>query len=211
MLNIVFFYRVKELFKSNQTRYGVSPVYLDSKTKTIFAIAFLEKKFVFQSETSTYSLILFSKIWKFHRVKELFKSNQTWYGVSPVYLDSKTKRISAIVFLEKKFVFQSEISTYSLILFSKILKFYWVKELSKSIQTRHGVSPVYLDFKTKKYFCYSLPRKKVSFSYGNLRISRITNFKKGLFHRVKELSKVNQTDIPDYQYYLGCNAKKWSA
>ena len=28
----------------------------------------------------------------------------------------------------------------------------------------------------RKNFWYSLPRKKVSFSYGNLRISRITNF-----------------------------------
>ena len=42
-------------------------------------------------------------------------------------------------------------------------------------------------------FGYSLPRKKVSISYGNLRISQITNFKKGLFHRVKESFKSNQT------------------
>ena len=27
------------------------------------------------------------------------------------------------------------------------------------------------------------------------------------FYGVKELFKVNQIDIPDYQYYLGCNAK----
>ena len=26
---------------------------------------------------------------------------------------------------------------------------------------------------------------------------------------VKELFKVNQIDIPDYQYYSSCNAKKW--
>ena len=50
------------MFKSNQTRHGVSPVYLESNTKQIFVIACLEKKFVFQSEISTYSLILFSKI-----------------------------------------------------------------------------------------------------------------------------------------------------
>ena len=29
-----------------------------------------------------------------------------------------------------------------------------------------------------------------------------------LCHRIKELFKVNQIDIPDYQYYLGCNAKR---
>ena len=46
------------------------------------------------------------------------KSN--WHGVSHVYLECKTKRSFGIACLEKKFVFRSEISTYSLILFSKI-------------------------------------------------------------------------------------------
>ena len=32
--------------------------------------------------------------------------------------------------------------------------------------------------------------------------------KKKKFYGVKELFKVNQIDIPDYQYYLGCNAKR---
>ena len=53
---------VKDLSKSNQTRYGVSHGYLESTTKRIFAIACLGKKFVFQSEILTYPLILFSKI-----------------------------------------------------------------------------------------------------------------------------------------------------
>ena len=30
----------------------------------------------------------------------------------------------------------------------------------------------------------------------------------GLFHRVKELSEVNQIDIPNSQHYLYCNAKR---
>ena len=33
-------------------------------------------------------------------------------------------------------------------------------------------------------------------------------FKNIEIYRVKELFKVNQIDIPDYQYYLGCNAKR---
>ena len=103
------FYRIKELSKCNQTRYGVSHVYLESKIEKIVSIACLGKKFVFQSVIQTYSLILFSKIQKFYRIKELSKSNQTWYGVSQVYLESKTKRIFAIACLGKKFVFQSEI------------------------------------------------------------------------------------------------------
>ena len=69
------------------------------------------------------------------------------------YLGCNAKKLVRLTFIEKKFVSQSEISTYSLILFSKIVQFY----------------------------------------------------------RVKELFKVNQIDIPDYQYYLGCNAKNWSA
>ena len=50
-------------------------MYVESKTERIFVIACLGKKFVFQSEISTFSLILFSKIEKFYRVKELFKVN----------------------------------------------------------------------------------------------------------------------------------------
>ena len=46
----------------NQTRYGVFHGYLDGKTKRIVAIACLGKKLVLQSEVSSYSLILFSKI-----------------------------------------------------------------------------------------------------------------------------------------------------
>ena len=60
------------------------------------------KKFVFQSEISAYSLILFSRKHKFYWVKELFKSNRTRYGVSNVHLEGKTKRIFAIACLGKK-------------------------------------------------------------------------------------------------------------
>ena len=36
------------------------------------------------------------------------------------YLDCNAKRVNRLTFLEKKLVFQSEILTYSLILFSKL-------------------------------------------------------------------------------------------
>ena len=104
----------------NQTRYAVYHGQVESKTKRILAIACLGKKLVLQSEICEYFEYLISKIGLFHRVKELFKSNQTGYGVSRVYLESRTKRIFAIACLGKKFVFQSEISSYSLIRFSKI-------------------------------------------------------------------------------------------
>ena len=50
ILKIGLYRRVQELFKSNQTRYGVSPVYLECKTERIFAIACLGKKLVFHTE-----------------------------------------------------------------------------------------------------------------------------------------------------------------
>ena len=87
-------------------------MYVESKTKRIFVIARLGKKFLFQSEISTYSLILFSKILKFYRIKELSKSNQTRHGVSHLYLESKTKRIFVIACLGKKLVFHTEICNY---------------------------------------------------------------------------------------------------
>ena len=110
------------MFKSNQTWYAVSSVYVESRTKIIFAIACLGKKLVFHTEICEYFEYLISKIGHFHRVKELFKSNQTGYGVYHGQVESKTKRILPLACLGKKFVFQSEISTfayYSLILFSK--------------------------------------------------------------------------------------------
>ena len=166
-------------------------MFVESKTEIIFVIACLGKKFVFQSEISTFSLILFSKISKFHRVKELFKSNQTRYGVSPVYLKSKTERVFGIACLGKKFVFQSEISTYSLILFSKISKFHRVRELFKSNQTRNGVSPVYLESKTERVFGIACLGKKFVFQSEISTFSLILFSKIEKFYRVKELFKVN--------------------
>ena len=51
-------------------------MYVESKTRKNFVIAYLGKKFVFHSEFLTYSLILFSKIEKFYRIKNFFKVNQ---------------------------------------------------------------------------------------------------------------------------------------
>ena len=52
------------------------------------------------------------KIGVFHRVKELFKSDQIGYGVSHVFLDYKTKRIFAIACLGEKLVLHTEICDY---------------------------------------------------------------------------------------------------
>ena len=106
-------------------------MYLESETERIFGIACLGKKLAFDTETCYYFEYIFSKIGLFDRVKELFKSNQTRYGVSPVYLESKTQRIFGIAYLGKKLAFDTEICDYFEYLISKTEKFYRVKELFK--------------------------------------------------------------------------------
>ena len=107
----------------------------------------------------------------------MFKSNQTRYRVFRVYLESRTKRIFAIACLGKKFVFQSEISSYSLILFLKnieILSGQGVVQIKpNSLWSIPCVPRVY----NKKNFCYSLPRKKVRISIGNIQLFAYSIFK----------------------------------
>ena len=85
----------------NQTVYGVYHGCLESKTERIFGIACLGKKLVFHTETCDYFQYLIFKYSIFYRVKELFQSNQTWYGVSPVKLEYETERIFGIACLGK--------------------------------------------------------------------------------------------------------------
>ena len=48
-------------------------------------------------------------------------------------------------------------------------------------QTGYGVYHGCLECKTKTELCYSSPTKKVSFSYGNLLLFQINNFKNRSF------------------------------
>ena len=59
------------------------------------------KNLVFHTELCDYFQYLIFKYNIFHRVKELFKSKQSRYGVSHGYLVDKTKRIFGISCLEK--------------------------------------------------------------------------------------------------------------
>ena len=103
------FRRVKELSKSNRTWNRVFPVYLESKTKTIFGIACLGKKLALFTEICDYFQFLIFKYSVFHRVKELLKSNQTGHGVYHGYLDCKTRIMITIACLGKKLAFHTEI------------------------------------------------------------------------------------------------------
>ena len=84
ILKIDLFHRVKKLFNSNQTEHGVYHENLKCKTKKNFGIAGLGKKLRFHTEICVFREKQILKMDLFHRVKKLFKSNQTWYGVSPV-------------------------------------------------------------------------------------------------------------------------------
>ena len=76
--------------------------YLGCYTARMVSPTFLEKKLVFHTEICDLfkSLILIYSI--FHRVKELFKSNQTRNGVFQVYIEPRGKIFSGIACLWKK-------------------------------------------------------------------------------------------------------------
>ena len=93
------------------------------------------------------------------------------------HLDCNTKRMARLAFLEIKFVSQSEISTFSLILFSKIEKFCRIKELFKVNQIDIPDYQYHLGCNTKKNGPPSFPRKKVRISIGNLDFFAYTIFK----------------------------------
>ena len=64
---------------------------------------------------------------------------------------------------------------------------------------------MYLESKKNGIAC---PGKRLGFHTENCDFRGKRTLKKGLFHRVKELFKVNQIGIPDYQYYLSCNKER---
>ena len=70
----------------------------------------------------------------------------------------------AIAYLGKKLGFHTKFCEFRDWRILKIGLFHLVKEFFKSIQTWCGVSPVKVECRRKKYFCYNLSRKKVSFS-----------------------------------------------
>ena len=95
------------------------------------------------------------------------------------YLSYNAKRKVHLTFLEKKFVFQSELATYSLIIAYSIFKSLEFLLGEGFVQIRpNSAWSITNAVKAwnKKNFRYSLPRKKDSFPYANLRTSRLANF-----------------------------------
>ena len=65
-----------------------------------------------------------------------------------------------------------------------------IKELSKSNQTRYGVSHVYVECKTKRIFGIACLGKKVSISYGNFLLFRISNLENRSFSYGQKLLEI---------------------
>ena len=94
--------------------------YLDCNAKRTVRLTFLEKSSYFNRSYRLIRLFYFQKYGNFYRIKELFKVNQNDIPNNQRYLGPNAKTTVRLTFLEKKFVFQSELSTHSRILFSKI-------------------------------------------------------------------------------------------
>ena len=82
------------------------------QNKNNFWYSLPRKKLVFHTEICDYFQCLIFKSSIFHRVKELFKWNQSRYGVFHGYLECKTKRVFGIACLERKLVFHTEICEF---------------------------------------------------------------------------------------------------
>ena len=106
--------------------------YLGCNAKRMVHLTLIQKKLVFYTEISTFSLIDFSKIVDFYRIIELLKANQTDIPDYQYYVGFNTKRMVGLTFIQKKLVIYTEISTFSLIEFSKIVDFYRIIELLKA-------------------------------------------------------------------------------
>ena len=103
-------------------------------------------------------------VWRIPRVGRLWDRKSFWYSLPRKQVSFSYGKLQ---------LFRLNCNYW----ISKIGLFRRVKELCKWNQTWYGVSPVYIESETKRFFCYNLPRKKVSFSYGFVQLFQINNSK----------------------------------
>ena len=182
LIRLFYFQKYINFFGSrscpNRTKPGMEyPMCSQSVKQKEFLVQLVqEKSSYFNRNVRLIRLFYFQKSRNFIG-KELSISNQTRYGVSHVYLECKTKRIFGIACLGKKFVFQSEISTYSLILFSKIQKFY--RSRSCPSRTKLGMEyPMCTQSVKQKEFLVQLVQEKSSYFNRKFRLIRLFYFQK---------------------------------
>ena len=75
-------------------------------------------------------------------------------------------------------------------------------------QTGYGVYHGYLDCKTKRIFAIACAGRKLVFPTEICEFREYRILKIGLFHRVKDLSKLNQTGHGVYHGYVDFKTKK---
>ena len=119
-----------------------------------------------------------------------------------MYLKCNAQGIFAIALLGKELELYTEICIYFKYLISKYSLFHRVKELSKSNQPRHGEFHVYLKCNAKGIFAIALLGKRLEFYTEICVYFKYLVSKYSLFHRVKELSKSNQTRSGESHVYL---------
>ena len=161
--------------KSSQFRCGVSHVYLECKTKRVFAIACLRKKLGFHTEYCDYFEYL---------ILNNFENGSFWLGhrvdqMEPILVETIPKvgrlwdRKNFWYSLPRKEVSFScgNVHLFQISNFKK--RSFENQTKPNSVWSIPFVPRVY----NKKNFCYSLSTKKVRFSYGIMRLFRIFNFK----------------------------------
>ena len=135
------------------------------------------KKLVFYTEISTFALIEFSKIVDFYRIIELLKAKQTDIPDYQFYVGCNTNRMVGLTFIQKKLVIYTEISTFSLIEFSKIVDFYRIIQLPKANQIDIADYQYYLGCNAKGMIRLTFLEKSSYFSR-NFRLIRLFYFQK---------------------------------
>ena len=197
------------MFKSNQIRYVVYLVYLESTTKRFYAVACLGKSKLFVrkfAKISSKLLFLNFKTRSFSSGEGVFKSNPTWYGVYPVYFECTTKRSYASL-SRKKLGFHTETCEFRDQRIFKTGHFHRMKELFKPNQTQYVWSNPCLPRVWNKN-CYCWPGKKWVFLTEICCYFEFLVFKYSIFHRVKKLSKSNKTWYGLCHVYLERRTKK---
>ena len=107
----------------------------------------------------------------------------------------------------KKLVFRTEICDYFQNIILKIGLFERVKKLFKPNQFRYGVFPKKPESNTKRIFGIACVGKKLVFhTDGNLRISRIKNFKNRSFSSGQEFLQIEPISV----WSIPCAPRVWN-
>ena len=139
---------------------------------------------VFHTEICEFCDQRILKIRLFYRIKEFFKVNQIDIPDFQYYLGCNAERMVRLTFLEKSSCFNRKYRLIRLIYFQKYRNFIGSGSCSNQSSNQGVFHTEICEFRDQRIL-------KIRLSY-----------------RIMEFFKVNQIDILDFQYYLGCNVKR---